>query len=75
MLRRLDHPLKTVLQEKSDETASTERSRDREALGSRAQNFPETAKLMGCSEGSVKTHCSRAASALVESLKKQGFKP
>jgi hypothetical protein len=29
MLRRLDHPLKTVLQEKSDETASTERSRDR----------------------------------------------
>ena len=37
-------------------------------------DISETAKLMGCSEGSVKTHCSRAASSLAETLKKQGFK-
>ena len=34
----------------------------------------ETAKLMACSEGSVKTHCSRAAASLAKALKKQGFK-
>jgi RNA polymerase sigma-70 factor (ECF subfamily) len=53
-------------------------SRQREAFLMRYWDdldISETAKLMGCSEGSVKTHCSRAASALVESLKKQGFKP
>jgi RNA polymerase sigma-70 factor (ECF subfamily) len=33
----------------------------------------ETAKVMGCSEGSVKTHCSRATHALATSLKKQGI--
>ena len=34
----------------------------------------ETAKIMACSEGSVKTHCSRASVTLAKALKKQGFK-
>jgi len=32
------------------------------------------AKIMGCSEGSVKTHCSRASHALAIILGKQGIK-
>lgn len=35
----------------------------------------ETAAAMGCSEGSVKTHCSRATHAIAAFLKSKGIEP
>jgi RNA polymerase sigma-70 factor (ECF subfamily) len=33
----------------------------------------ETASMMGCSQGSVKTHCSRAVHTMAALLEKQGL--
>jgi RNA polymerase sigma-70 factor (ECF subfamily) len=36
-------------------------------------SIAETAQIMGCSEGSVKTHCSRATQTLANALKIKGI--
>lgn len=51
-------------------------SRQREAFLMRYlqdMDVAETAEAMGCSEGSVKTHCSRATHTLADSLKAKGI--
>lgn len=50
--------------------------RQREAFIMRYWNeldVAETARVMGCSEGSVKTHCSRATHALAIALRARGI--
>ena len=51
-------------------------SRQREAFVMRYwedMDVAETAKAMGCSQGSVKTHCSRAVKALAKTLAEHGI--
>ncbi|WP_312434405.1 RNA polymerase sigma factor [Janthinobacterium sp.] len=59
-----------------DEEVQKLPARQREAFLMRYwqdMDVAETALAMGCSEGSVKTHCSRATHALAESLKAKGI--
>ena len=59
-----------------EEAVKTLPDRQREAFLLRyweELDVSETAKVMGCSEGSVKTHCSRATHALAKILKEKGI--
>ncbi len=58
-----------------EEAIKTLPARQREAFLLRyweEMDVEETAAIMGCSEGSVKTHCSRATHALAMILRKEG---
>lgn len=61
-----------------DEEVSKLPARQREAFLLRYwedMDVAETAAIMGCSEGSVKTHCSRANHSLAAALKARGITP
>ncbi|OGB23027.1 MAG: RNA polymerase sigma factor [Burkholderiales bacterium RIFCSPLOWO2_02_FULL_57_36] len=59
-----------------DEEVQKLPARQREAFLMRYwqdMDVAETAAVMGCSEGSVKTHCSRATHALAQALRAKGI--
>ncbi|MFZ2989110.1 RNA polymerase sigma factor [Ideonella sp.] len=61
-----------------EEAVSNLPGRQREAFLLRyweEMDVAETASVMGCSEGSVKTHCSRAVHALAKVLGAKGIRP
>ena len=71
-----DHLERVQVIEIINEEVSKLPDRQREAFLMRyweELDVAETAKAMGCSEGSVKTHCSRAAHALAAALRARGI--
>lgn len=70
-----DHLERTQLLEIIEQELTKLPVRQREAFLMRyweELDVADTARAMGCSEGSVKTHCSRAAHALAVALKARG---
>ncbi|MDX1915558.1 MAG: RNA polymerase sigma factor [Methylophilus sp.] len=70
---RLERSQTMAIIEKALEKLPT---RQREAFVLRyweEMDVAETAEIMGCSQGSVKTHCSRAVHTLSQLLEKQGL--
>jgi RNA polymerase sigma-70 factor (ECF subfamily) len=73
-----DQVSRTQILQAIDEAVSNLPQRQREAFLLRYWeefDVSETAAVMGCSEGSVKTHCSRAVSALAKALQAKGISP
>jgi RNA polymerase sigma-70 factor, ECF subfamily len=71
-----EHFERTQLLEIIEQEISRLPPRQREAFLMRywqELDVADTARAMGCSEGSVKTHCSRAAQALSLALKARGI--
>ena len=68
---------RTQLLEVIEQEVQTLPARQREAFLLRyweEMDVAETASVMGCSEGSVKTHCSRAVHALAKALSARGLR-
>jgi RNA polymerase sigma-70 factor, ECF subfamily len=73
-----DHVSRAQILHAVDEAVAKLPDRQREAFLLRYWeefDVAETAAVMGCSEGSVKTHCSRAVHALAKALQAKGISP